>query len=165
MRRWCSIAIGLAAAVAAPLGAQQVRPYQPAFDVTDYTIAIDLPDTGATIHARATLAVTRTKPADTLTLDLLDLDVREVTVDGKAVRFARTSETIAIPLPRRSAKNAEYRVGVDYGGAVKDGLIARADSAGRWTYFGDNWPNRARHWHGSARGGPRRARSTESPRG
>ena len=27
-----------------------------------------------------------------------------------------------------------------------DGLIVRTDSAGRWTYFGDNWPNRARHW-------------------
>ena len=40
----------------------------------------------------------------------------------------------------------EYKVGIDYGGAVTDGLIARADSAGRWTYFGDNWPNRARHW-------------------
>jgi aminopeptidase N len=25
-------------------------------------------------------------------------------------------------------------------------LIARKDSAGRWTYFGDNWPNRARYW-------------------
>src|SRR5262249_33743217 len=39
-----------------------------------------------------------------------------------------------------------YSVTVDYGGAVTDGLIARSDSAGRWTYFGDNWPNRARHW-------------------
>ena len=38
------------------------------------------------------------------------------------------------------------RVEVAYGGAVTDGLIVRTDSAGRWTYFGDNWPNRARHW-------------------
>jgi aminopeptidase N len=29
---------------------------------------------------------------------------------------------------------------------VIDGLIVRKDSLGRWTYFGDNWPNRARHW-------------------
>ena len=28
----------------------------------------------------------------------------------------------------------------------KDGLIIRTDSAGRWTAFGDNWPNRARNW-------------------
>jgi aminopeptidase N len=37
-------------------------------------------------------------------------------------------------------------VSIDYGGVVTDGLIVRMDSAGRWTYFGDNWPNRARHW-------------------
>src|SRR5207245_6606077 len=29
---------------------------------------------------------------------------------------------------------------------LTDGLIVRTDSAGRWTYSGDNWPNRARHW-------------------
>src|ERR1019366_1007843 len=35
---------------------------------------------------------------------------------------------------------------VEYGGEVKDGLIIGTDSAGRWIAFGDNWPNRARHW-------------------
>jgi aminopeptidase N len=29
---------------------------------------------------------------------------------------------------------------------VQDGLIVSTDSAGRWMAFGDNWPNRARHW-------------------
>jgi aminopeptidase N len=126
--------------------AQQIRPYQPAFDVSDYAIAIDVPDTGATIRAQATLSVLRTLPRDTLVLDLLDLTVRGVTVDGRAVRFTQARGTIAIPLPKRSSTRVEYKVGIDYGGAVTDGLIARADSAGRWTYFGDNWPDRARHW-------------------
>jgi aminopeptidase N len=136
---------GISLAVVTSAGAQQIRPYQPAFDVSDYTIAIDVPDTGSFIRARATISVTRTLPSDSLMLDLLDLDVRDVTVDGRSVKFNRTPETIAIPLPRKSAR-ADYRVEVAYEGSVKDGLIARADSAGRWTYFGDNWPNRARHW-------------------
>jgi len=136
----------VALATAARLGAQQVRPYQPAFDVSDYTIAIDVPDTGSFIRAHATISLARVQAADTLMLDLLDLDVRGVSVDGKTVRFGRTPEKIAIPLPRKSGKAPEYRVEIAYEGAVKDGLIARADSAGRWTYFGDNWPNRARHW-------------------
>jgi len=126
--------------------AQQIRPYEPAFDVADYTIAIDVPDTGRFIRARATITVARTQPSDTLMLDLLDLDVRDVTVDGRSVKFGRTPEKIAVPLPRKSGKTAEFRVEVVYDGSVKDGLVARADSAGRWTYFGDNWPNRARHW-------------------
>jgi aminopeptidase N len=126
--------------------AQQVRPYRPAFDVADYAIAIDLPDSGAAIHARATLTVARTAPADTLVLDLLDLTVRNVAVDGRPVHFVREPSTLAVPLPRKAGKTATYKVDVDYDGVVTDGLIARKDSAGRWTYFGDNWPNRARHW-------------------
>ena len=42
--------------------AQELRPYRPAFDVLDYTLTIDLPDTGATIRGNATLSV-REPPA------------------------------------------------------------------------------------------------------
>lgn len=129
-----------------PAAAQQNRPYRPAFDVSDYSIAIELPDSGAAIRAIATLSVTRTARADTLTLDLLDLTVDRVVVDGRAVKFARTPETIGVPLPPKNGAGASYTVAVAYSGAVKDGLIARVDSAGRSTYFGDHWPNRARHW-------------------
>jgi aminopeptidase N len=132
--------------VATDVGAQVNRPYRPAFDVSDYVIAIDIPDSGATIHANATLTVARTARSDTLTLDLLDLTVNRVTVDGRQAKFVREPEKILIPLPAKRGPTPTYTVSVDYGGAVKDGLIARVDSAGRATYFGDNWPNRARHW-------------------
>ena len=134
----------LALSHAAP--AQEPRPYRPAFDIVDYALTIDLPDTGATIHANALLSVTRTGRSDTLVLDLLDLAVERVTVDGRAAKFVRLPETIVVPLPRKGSGIARYKVSIDYGGAVTDGLIARSDTAGRWTYFGDNWPNRARHW-------------------
>src|SRR5689334_3882750 len=74
MNRCHSMVLGLAVLMSGVAQGQQLRPYQPAFDVNDYTLAIDLPDTGATIHAHATLSVTRTAAADTLRLDLLDLD-------------------------------------------------------------------------------------------
>ena len=49
---------GLAFALIAPLlGAQSVRPYQPAIDVLDYDLSLDLPDTGAVIRGTATLTV------------------------------------------------------------------------------------------------------------
>ena len=132
--------------VAATIGAQNPRPYRPAFDVADYDITIDLPDSGPVIRANAILTVGRAgnmAPADTLVLDLLDLDINAVHVNGQQVHFARTPETIDIPVP---ASSKPVVVSVDYSGVVKDGLIVRRDSAGRWTYFGDNWPNRARHW-------------------
>ncbi|HXD48057.1 MAG TPA: M1 family aminopeptidase [Gemmatimonadaceae bacterium] len=129
------------------LGAQDPRPYRPGFDVSDYALAIDLPDTGATIHGVATLTVSKTLASvDTLRLDLLDLKVNTVTVDGRLARFTQTDSSVVIPLARKGGRAPVYTVAVDYGGAVVDGLIARVDSAGRWTYFGDNWPNRARHW-------------------
>jgi aminopeptidase N len=130
----------------AQLAAQEPRPYRPTFDVVDYTLTIDLPDTGATIRANALLSVTRTGKGDTLLLDLLDLDVDRVTVDGHLAKFTRLPATIAIMLPRKGSGKAQYKVSIDYGGSVIDGLIVRKDSLGRWTYFGDNWPNRARHW-------------------
>ncbi len=138
-------ALSLLVAPVSLAAAQQIRPYQPAFDIGDYALTIDLPDTGSTIHGNGVISLTRTAKSDTLWLDLLDLHVNTVSVDGRAAKFVQTASKIAIPLAAKHV-GAAYTVTVDYGGAVTDGLIVRTDTAGRWTYFGDNWPNRARHW-------------------
>ena len=143
-RRLTALAIAIASATV--VEAQEIRPYRPAFDVQDYSIAIDVPDSGATIHATTTLTIARRAPADTLPLDLLDLTVARVRVDGRDARFRQTANGVAVPLRRSTGASRAFTVAVDYGGAVKDGLIVHRDSAGRWTYFGDNWPDRARHW-------------------
>jgi aminopeptidase N len=127
------------------------REYRPGFDVLDYDLTLDLPDSGRAIRGTAVLTVRRTgAPADhrarsdTLTLDLVRLSVSSVAINGRAVGFARTAETIRVPLP--AGQLDTLRVTVNYGGEVRDGLVIRADAQGRWTAFGDNWPNRARHW-------------------
>lgn len=119
--------------------------YRPGFHVRNYDITIDVPDSGATIHADATLTVERTAPRDTLALDLVDLKVVRISVNGRAATFRQTADAVVVVLPNARVGDTT-RVDIEYGGAVVDGLIARRDSAGRWTYFGDNWPNRARHW-------------------
>ena len=120
------------------------QPYHPAIDVTDYELSLDLPDRGNVIAGRAVLAVRRTAAADTLMLDLIALSVDSVYVNGRPVRFRRDTASIGIPLPPGSRDSLS--VTVRYRGAVSDGLIIRTDSLGRWTGFGDNWPNRARYW-------------------
>jgi aminopeptidase N len=112
--------------------------------VLDYAITIDVPDSGPSINGDATLRVQRSDGVDTLTLDLIKLRVQRVTIDGRETKFARTDSTIVIPLARETGTSFTTRV--VYDGSVTDGLIAHRDSAGRWTYFGDNWPNRARYW-------------------
>ena len=133
--------------IATPLGAQTSAPfaYRPGFHVRNYDIAIDVPDSGATIHADATLTVERSASYDTLSLDLLDLTVARVAVNGRPSTFKQTRESVVVVLPPARTGDTTL-VEVEYGGTVTDGLIARRDSARRWTYFGDNWPNRARHW-------------------
>src|SRR5258705_4762712 len=117
---------------------------RPDIHVTDYAVSIDLPDSGSSINGDATLTVQRTGAVDTLTLDFLKLSVSRVTINDRATKFVRTDSTIEIPIPRGSGPS--FKVRVVYAGTVTDGLIAHKDSAGRWTYFGDNWPNRARYW-------------------
>src|SRR5687768_8601403 len=119
-------------------------PYRPGVDVTDYDITLDLPDRGAAIDGRAVLAVRRSARVDTLVLDLVSLRVDSVFIDGRATLFARTDSTIRIPVGAVVADS--FSVSIRYGGEPKDGLIIRTDSLGRWTGFGDNWPNRARNW-------------------
>jgi len=119
-------------------------PYRAGIDVTDYAITLDLPERGASIAGRAVLTVRRWGPVDTLALDLVALKVDSVLVDEKPVTFTRTDSLLRIPIGR--VVGDSFSVTVRYAGQPKDGLIIRTDSAGRWTAFGDNWPNRARNW-------------------
>ncbi len=132
-------AFALTLLAASPLGAQQA-----AFHIANYDLALDLPDTGRTIEGRAELTVVRTASADTLVLDLLDLAVKRVTLAGAPAGFTQDAEHVRIAVG--GVRGDTMRVAVNYGGAVKDGLIIGTDSARRWMAFGDNWPNRARHW-------------------
>lgn len=141
----------LAAAFLASISAAAAQPnrtthtYRPALDAKHYDLTIVLPDTGARIAARATVELRLAPGTDTVVLDLLDLTVDSVAVNGSIAPFARDSVSVRIAVPRGVVDS--IRTTVWYGGVVRDGLIVRRDSAtGQWTAFGDNWPNRARHW-------------------
>ena len=86
----------------------------------------------------------RTARADTLVLDLLDLKVKRVWLAGKETGFTQDAAHVRIFVG--GVRDDTLRVALEYAGAVTDGLIIGTDSAGRWMAFGDNWPNRARHW-------------------
>lgn len=120
------------------------HPYRPGVDVQSYDLSLDLPTTGNVISGYAVLLVRHTARVDTLVLDLIRLAVDSVRMDGVRVPFTRTVNEIHMPFRPRGKQSV--RVEVAYHGAVEDGLIVRTDSAGRWTGFGDNWPNRARYW-------------------
>src|SRR5437773_3603919 len=85
----------------------------PGIHIVDYAIAIDLPDSGASINGTATLKVQRQAADDTLTLDLRKLHIQQVTVDGRETKFARTDSTIVIPIPSETGTSFTVRVVYD----------------------------------------------------
>ena len=147
--RRATLATAALSTLSAPVLAQRQPlagplPYRPGLDVADYAITIDLPERGSMIDGRAVLAVRRTARVDTLVLDLVGLRVDSVLIDDRAARFTRTDSILRVPIDH--VVRDSFSVAIRYAGEPKDGLIIRTDSLGRWTGFGDNWPNRARNW-------------------
>jgi aminopeptidase N len=139
----------LSAFLAWPTHAQSARPaapptYQPGIDVLDYDVTLELPDTGAFLRGDVTVTLRHLAATTRLKLDLVDaLSVRSVEVGGRAVTASHANGKIDIPL---DGTGDSVRVRVVYDGIVTDGLVVRKDARGRWTWFGDNWPDRARQW-------------------
>jgi aminopeptidase N len=130
--------------LAALLVAAPARSQQPAFHVLHYDLSLTLPDSGKRIEGVAKLTVRRRRTADTLALDLEDLKVERVLAAGAPAPFAQ--DTRHLRIPTGTARGDTLEIEIAYGGVPTDGLIIGTDSAGRWIAFGDNWPNRARHW-------------------
>jgi aminopeptidase N len=126
-------------AAGASAGAQQR-----AFHVVDYDLALTLPESGKRIEGLAQLTIARVRRADTLALDLTGLRVSRAWHAGKQVAFSQDGEHVRLFVG--DDRNDTLRVALEYAGVVTDGLIIGVDSAGRWNAFGDNFPDRARHW-------------------
>ncbi len=161
VRKWAAILLSLFPTFT--LSAQQP------FDIQQYSFTITLPDVGTEIHASALVQFRRIFPtpppgvtpaprADTLRLDLVGMHVDSVAVGPlrnsrapwRKTAFTYDDATLSIPLapvrpPARGYIANTEQVRVFYHGSPSDGLIYQ-ETAGQRTWFGDNWPNRARHW-------------------
>jgi len=116
-------------------------------DVLHYVFTIVLPDTGRSIRGTALVSLRRIGAVDGVRLDLVGLNVDSVQVDGARSSFVRDSLTINVPLAYQNNDTCDtLTLRIDYGGLVSDGLMIGRDNKGRWTAFGDNWPERARFW-------------------
>ncbi|HEX7981431.1 MAG TPA: M1 family metallopeptidase [Gemmatimonadaceae bacterium] len=119
--------------------------YRPGVNVLDYDVHLELPDSGLFLRGDVTVTARRAPSLATLRLDLIDsLTVRSVEVDGRRVTATHSANALDVPLS--GAKDDTVRIRVVYDGPVHDGLVVRKDAKGRWTWFGDNWPDRTRQW-------------------
>lgn len=172
MRRLLPLALPLALLLvlaapgaAQPFPASPVGPegYRPGLEVLRYDFAITLSETSERIEGEALLEVRFT--SDTVSALVLDLvgpaseggtgmTVREVREkmprlrfeSERPVPFRQAGERLSISLEEPVEAGERRAFVVAYAGVPADGLVIGENRHGRRTFFGDNWPNRARHW-------------------
>ncbi len=120
-------------------------------DVQHYVFNLELTDASNEIKGSAQIRIRFRKMTDTFTLDLVKkngtegMTVTSVLEDGQVVDFQHTGENIRVQISQTEADEIRtYEI--NYQGIPADGLVIGKNKFGDRTFFGDNWPNRARHW-------------------
>ncbi len=124
-------------------------------DVVQYIFEIRVNDSSNWIEGTAHIVFKEKKASETLRLDLtsvnsdgLGMEVAAVTNSkNEALSFIHENDELLIQLEADSTdKSATHENSIKYSGIPADGLIISKNKYGDRTFFGDNWPNRARNW-------------------
>ena len=164
MRLMRRILVGLMA-VATPVAAVSESAFQLSpVDVEHYRFQLELSGTSDSIVGSAEIALVwlgdDTRSSE-FSLDLMSvsesggMETTDVTVavgdgessaDGFHWSHADDRLTLVFDSDQELEAATPVRVLVNYRGIPANGLIISEDRHGQRTFFGDNWPNRARHW-------------------
>jgi aminopeptidase N len=137
--------------------AQSSLPWLDKYDVQHYTFQLELSDTSNQIRGIAQLEVHFLKDVDEFALHLINsdgkkgMDVEKVRLKGpkgnrEDIPFRHENDELILANDKGFSGGDEYVFEIHYSGIPKDGLIIAKNQYGDRTFFGDNWPNRARHW-------------------
>jgi len=104
------------------------------------------------VYGKATVSLSFEKTTKDFYLDLkcrdeqgYGMQVDRVDEQGQKVDFRHAGDRLSLFV--LGAKKGEQRVyTITYHGIPKDGLIISVNKFGERVFFGDNWPDRARHW-------------------
>lgn len=124
-------------------------PKNPDISVGHYIFKLELNDTTDVISGEASVTVRFRKQIASFDLNLIGkgsgatgMEVTSVTLSGKPVEHTFKNNLISI---KPGGANEETYV-ISYRGIPADGLIISKNKFGERTFFGDNWPDRGRHW-------------------
>ena len=133
----------------------QATSQQSSIDVQHYTFHLALSDGSDQISGIAEIKIRFEETGiSSFALDLIGkkalsqhgMAVSSVKEEGREIPFSHKNDRISISLesPPQSGSIRTYRIA--YSGKPEDGLIISTNKHGDRTFFGDNWPNRARNW-------------------
>ena len=124
-------------------------------DVQKYYFDVTIPAEGKEISVNAWITLKILKPVEEITLDLVGEEngkgmkvsgvAEEKKPFGTPLDYTHEDDLLRIKLGKTSP--GELRnIKVFYRGEPKDGLVISENRHGYRTFFGDNWPDRARNW-------------------
>jgi len=128
-------------------------PRNPDVDIIHYCFRIYLNDSTDRIEGSANITFTLAKKTKLLELDLVSLSskgsgmvVDRIEAGNQQLVFIHENNRIRIELPDTLKTPGTCSFTVNYSGIPADGLIISKNKFGDRTFFGDNWPDRARNW-------------------
>ncbi|NOR74705.1 MAG: M1 family peptidase [Draconibacterium sp.] len=123
-------------------------------DIQHYSFEIHLNDTTNRIEGKTSVSINFIKPVQHFFLDLIELNdstktgmtVSSVTDNSNLLKFKQQNNQLVIQLTEKLIRDKKAVIQIKYAGIPADGLVISKNKFGDRTFFGDNWPNRARHW-------------------
>jgi len=119
-------------------------------DVMHYRFELTLNDNNDEIFGLARITIKHLKDLEKFNLDLVKksqgkgMEVMAVMIENSPIEFVHDKEQLTIINNGKAGSIQTYMVA--YKGVPKTGLIIAENKFGDRTFFGDNWPDRGRHW-------------------
>ena len=132
------------------LTAQDVYERQESVDVKSYVFNLKLSDETNVIKGEALVTADFNNPSKQLTLDLIKksglygMTITGVFEEDRALDYSFSDNKMTIPLTSKKTKTRTFKI--QYEGIPEKGLVIGKTKFGQRSFFGDNWPNLARHW-------------------
>ena len=121
-------------------------------DVLSYDMLIEVSDDDDTIYIEEVVTIKLIKDLENFYLDLISVTngrgmkiTSLLNADKSTISFNHKDDKIVI-VPSVKTAGTEITLTLKYHGVPQTGLIIGKNKFGDRTFFGDNWPNRARHW-------------------
>jgi aminopeptidase N len=131
--------------------AQQKFIKQP-IDIQKYTIQLAVNDGSNRIQVKESISIKFTNQVDTFFLDLVQLHddslgmrVNQVLQEKNAIPFYQKDNKLYL-VPNKAKSGSELTFNLQFAGIPENGLVIGSNKFGKRTFFGDNWPMRAKHW-------------------
>lgn len=130
--------------------AQDVYPKNESADVQDYTFNLSLNDDTNKIIGEALITVYFTNKVENFALDLIGnsgeygMKITEVLEDSTIADYEFAQDKIVVLPKFNGSQTKTFKI--KYQGIPERGLVIDTTKFGQRSFFGDNWPNLARHW-------------------